>query len=477
MTMRLHIVRVFCLLAVCLGPTTLQAEAVSSVTPEEAEAIAEEAYIYAYPMLANYRIMHAQAIDRDSGAFRAPFNQFVSSARLPGGEFQAGRLPNNDVRYDFAWLNLEAEPMVLNVPTAAKQRYYSFQFVDMYTHNFAYVGSRETGYGDGRYLIAGPYWSGKVPPGIARVLRSEGNFVLVLGRTQFNGRRDIESINTVRSQYKLTPLSVFLGKKPEQAPQPNFPSCERDEIESAAFIRTVNFLMGQMRQRAGEASLLERFARIGIGPNRLFEAAELDADLHLSIQNGVRSAMDRIEAETHKLGQIQNAWQLPYGIFGTYEEMQERRLVRAAAAMVDLYGPSHHEAFCPVSFADAEARPFNGSQHAYTIEFDKDTLPPVRGFWSISLYSLPERRFVKNAIGRYSIGSRTDGIRLDADGVLSIRIQHGSPGESLESNWLPAPAGPFCLVLRLYWPGDGVRDGAWAPPAVQRLAHARQKGE
>jgi hypothetical protein len=220
---------------------------------------------------------------------------------------------------------------------------------------------------------------------------------------------------------------------------------------------------------------MSRFAKIGIGPNRLFEISELDPDVRLSIENGVKSALDRILAATHTLGSIQNAWELPRGRFGTPEEMQGRYLVRAAAAMVDLYGGSPYETFFPVSFADGEAQPYNGSKYAYIIQFDTDALPPVRAFWSVTLYSLPERRFVKNGLQRYSIGSLTEGIRSEADGTLSIRIQHDSPGAELEANWLPAPSGPFCLVMRLYWPEEIVNQGEWGPPPVRKLNHNNMK--
>jgi hypothetical protein len=467
--MRFRTVRFLYLLLAGAGLFAIQAHAAMDVTPEEAEAIAEEAYIYAYPMLENYKTMYRQTVDPSSADFRAPFNHFASTSRPAGPESTAVLSPETDTLCDVAWLNLEAEPLVLSVPTAAEDRYYAFQFVDMYTHNFAYVGSRETGFGDGRYLLAGPYWSGKVPYGMARVLRSDGNFVLVLGRTQVNGSQDVENVNAIQTQYKLTPLSAFLRETPEEGPQPNFPPYDAEKFESAAFIGYLNFLMGQMRQRAGEADLMKRFARIGIGPNRLFEMAELDPDVRLSIENGVKAAIDRIEAETHKLGKIKNAWQLPDGIFGAYEELQGKYLVRAAAAMDGLYGSAPHEIFTPISFADGDGQPYEGAKHSYTMRFEKDAFPPVRAFWSLSLYTLPERRLVKNGVNRYVIGDLTEGIKLDPDGALTIRIQHSPPGPDLESNWLPAPAGPFYLVMRLYWPAQAVNDGAWVPPPVEKL--------
>jgi hypothetical protein len=467
--MRLITFRFLLVVMVGAGLFATQAPALQAVTPEEAEAIAEEAYIYAYPMLENYKAMYMQAVDPSSGAFRAPFNHFASTSRPAGAESRDALTPNNDTLSDVAWLNLETEPLVLSVPTAAVDRYYAFQFVDMYTHNFAYVGARETGFGDGRYLIAGPYWSGKIPHGMARVLRSDGNFVLVIGRTQVNGNQDAESVNAIQTQYKLTPLSAFLRQTPEEGPAPNFPPFDPEKFESAAFIGYLNFFMGQMRQRTGEAEILKRFAKIGIGPNRLFEISELDPDIRLSIQNGVRAAINRIAAETHKLGKIKNAWRLPYGNFGAYEEMQGDYLVRAAAAMAGLYGNTHTEIFKPLSFEDGDGQPYDGSKHRYTIRFEKDAFPPVRAFWSLSLYKLPERRFVKNGLNRFAIGERTVGIQSDPDGALTIRIQHLSPGPDLESNWLPAPAGPFYLVLRLYWPDEVVNEGNWTPPPVKKL--------
>ena len=136
------------------------------VTAAEARAIAKEAYIYGFPMVDNYRIQYAYFVDRANPEFKAPWNQLRNIPRVFTPADKAVQTPNSDTPYSMIGLDLRAEPMVLTVPAIEKERYFSIQLIDLYTYNFAYIGSRATGNDGGSFLIAGPGWKGEAPRGV-----------------------------------------------------------------------------------------------------------------------------------------------------------------------------------------------------------------------------------------------------------------------------------------------------------------------
>ena len=163
----------------------------ASASADQVQAIAEKTFIFAYPMMENYKTMYSQAVDKTSKSYQAPFNEFYHARKLLNANFTTIVSPNNDTLYSMAWLDLRAEPIVLSVPKVADKRYFSFQMVDMYTFNFAYVGSRATGWDGGKFLIAAADWKGDTPAGITKVLRADSQFIYLLGRTAVNGDKDI----------------------------------------------------------------------------------------------------------------------------------------------------------------------------------------------------------------------------------------------------------------------------------------------
>ena len=182
------------------------------ITPAEARAIAKEATIYGFPLVDSYRVQYSYFVDRGGDQFKAPWNTIFNTARVYTPADTAIQTPNSDTPYSFVGADLRAEPLVLSVPAIGKDRYYSLQFVDMYTFNFAYVGSRATGDDAGNFLLAGPNWHGETPPGIKAVIRSETEFAFVLYRTQLFGPDDIDNVKKIQAGYKVEPLSQFLGK-------------------------------------------------------------------------------------------------------------------------------------------------------------------------------------------------------------------------------------------------------------------------
>jgi hypothetical protein len=441
------------------------------VTPEDARAIAEEAYIYAFPVLRNYQALRAAMSDRSEAAAGAPFNAFRHESRLPDAASADAVTPNLDTLHSSAWLDLRAEPMVISVPEMPDRRYFHLQLVDMYTHNFAFIGSRATGTNGGHYLIAGPGWEGPTPGGITKVVRSEGEFVFVAGRTRVDGPDDVTAAAARQREYRLRPLSIFLGglTAPPAAPL-DFPVWEEERASGAGFIEYFNFLLSLMAPPPpGERAMFDRFTDIGIGPGRPFDLEGLDAAIAEAIDAGVAEALVAIRRGAGAIGVPHRGWRLLYDACGDRDRMAGRFTVRASAAYSGLHGNSIEEAFYPLAFLDGGREGLDGRGKRYRLTFARNDLPPVEGFWSITIYRLPDRKLVENRLERYAIRGDDEGLRYGGEGDLTLDIQSESPGAGREGNWLPAPQGPFYLVMRLYWPGQRVIDGSWKPPPVVKL--------
>jgi len=434
------------------------------------QAIAEEAYVFAYPILESYKMLFAQALFEGSGAFEAPMNQMSHKTALLGPEYTAIVRPNNDTFYSLAWMDLRAEPVVMTVPAIPLERYYSFQLIDLYTHNFDYIGSRATGPGAGSYLIAGPRWSGEAPDGITKVIRAETDFAVAIGRTAVFGADDVENVVALQEGYEVVPLSTFTGEPaPEPAPELMLPPYDPEQAQSAGFINYVNALLPYLNPPPSEATLWRRFEAIGIRAGEPFDVEGLDPQVREAIDAGITVAMDRITTEAASLGRVENGWTLTEDLFGAREAMQGRYLRRAGAAYFGLWGNTLEEAYYPNADVDSDGEPLDGSRYSYVLRFAEDRLPPARSFWSLSMYKLPEQLFIENAIDRYTIGDRTEGLEYGEDGSLTVYIQNESPGPEKESNWLPAFDGPFSVTLRIYWPETTALDPVYAPPAIEKV--------
>jgi hypothetical protein len=365
-------------------------------------------------------------------------------------------------------MDLRTEPMVLTVPKIEKKRYFSVQLVDAYTHNFAYVGSRTTGNDGGSYLIAGPNWKGDTPEGVAAVIRSETEFVFGAFRTQLFNPADLDNVKKVQAGYKVQPLSAFLGQTPpEAAPPIDFikpltPEAQRTSIE---FYNILDFVLQFCPTVPSEQDLMARFARIGVGGGKSFDASRLSPEMRTAIEQGMADALadlaalqKRIDAKEVTSGQM----------FGTRDFLKNNYLYRMGAAVNGIYGNSEAEAIYPVLALDNEGQKLDGS-HRYTLHFAPGQLPPVNAFWSLTMYRMPEILLVDNPIDRYLLNApMLPQFTRDADGGLTLYIQNESPGKAKESNWLPAPKGWFMVVMRLYWPKEEALSGKWVAPQLQR---------
>jgi hypothetical protein len=439
-------------------------------TPAEARAIAKEAAIYGFPLVDNYRIQYSYFVDRSSPEFKAPWNTLVNNARVYTPEDKAIQTPNSDTPYSYVGADLRAEPLIFTVPAVEKGRYYSLQFIDQYTFNFAYVGSRATGNGAGSYLLAGPGWRGEKPKGIKSVIRSETDFAFVLYRTQLFNPADIGNVKKIQAGYRVEPLSKFLDKPaPAAAPAIDFikPLTPDQERKSLEFFNVLNFVLGFCPTNPSEKALMARFAKIGVGGGKTFDAGALPPEMRKALLDGMADAWAAFNV--FKENELDTGKRTSADGFGTRAYLKNDYLARMSGAVLGIYGNSKAEALYPVYFVDSSKQPLQGDNR-YTLRFAKGQLPPVNAFWSLTMYELPQSLLYANPINRYLINSSMlPDLKRDADGGITIYVQNESLGKDKEANWLPAPKGPFFSVLRLYWPKPEAVSGKWKAPPLQRV--------
>lgn len=439
--------------------------------PADARDIATDAYVYGFPIVDNYRVLYSYFVDEQDPEYKGAWNQVHSTARLFTPQDKAIQTPNSDTPYSMLGADLRTEPLVLTVPPVEQNRYYSLQFVDGYTSNIAYVGSRTTGNGGGKYLLAGPNWQGDTPEGINEVIRSDTDLALVLYRTQLFGPSDLENVKKVQAGYLAEPLSTYLDQPPPApAPAIDFvaPLTAEQQKTSPQFFEILNFAMRFAPGRPNEQALLNRFATIGIGPEGDFDSDDVSPDLRSAVEGGMADAWAELQAfqkDQLETGKVSSA-----DLFGSPEQVGDNYLYRMAGAVFGIYGNSKDEALYPTTDVDAAGAPLTGANR-YTYRFAPNQLPPVNSFWSLTMYELPQSLLVDNPIQRYLINSEMlPSLVADPDGGYTIFVQHDSPGPAQESNWLPAPEGPFRLVLRLYWPKPDALNGTWQAPKPEKVS-------
>lgn len=428
-----------------------------------------DAFIYGYPLVDNYRIWHAQFVDRSSSDYKAPWNSIANVARVFTPEDKAIQTPNSDTPYSFAGLDLRTEPIVLTIPPVEKGRYYSVQLIDAYTHNFDYIGSRTTGNDGGHYLIAGPGWNGKVPAGIDKVFPCETQFCFAFYRTQLIGPDDLAKVKALQAGYRVEPLSVFADEPaPAAAPALDFPKplTVEEQRTSPEFFRLLNFVLGHCPVHPSETALRARFAELGIDGSPGFDTAKWPPDVLQAVKDGMAEGWQRFA--TFKTEQVDTLKKTSADVFGTRAHLNNDYMLRMAGAVLGIYGNSQEEAIYPMYLVDAAGAPLDASKNAYTLHFPAGQLPPVDFFWSITLYALPGGLLHANALNRYLINSpMLPALVKDGDGGLTICVQSSSPGVAREANWLPAPNGPFYVAMRLYGPQQAAISGVWKQPLLQ----------
>jgi len=432
-----------------------------------AGAVANEAFIYGFPIVAGYKTLHKQAVDRDGTDFKAPFNALGHSSRVATPQDQQFITPNSDTPYSYIWMDMRAEPVVITMPKIDKGRYYCAQLIDLYTHNFGYLGTRNHSNGCGDFLIAGPDWKGERPKGITAIIRSETQIAYALIRTQLFNPADLENVRAIQARYQVRPLSLYLGTETPQAPSITWPKPEAGMTKTSALFPYLNFLLQFCPTHPSEEEKFARFATLGIGAGLPFDPAKLPADTAKAVDEGIADAWNDEEEMRRRLntGEISKI-----DLFGDREFVEGNYLRRFLAANLGIYGNSKEEAVYPNYGNDSEGQPLDSSSNRYTLRFEKGALPPAHAFWSLTMYDGSTRTLVENRLNRYLINSpMAESFQQGQDGSVTIYLQKDSPGAALESNWLPAPVGPFYAVLRIYLPKAEVLDGRWQQPPMHRV--------
>jgi hypothetical protein len=426
---------------------------------------ASDAYVYGYPLVTMEMTRRVITNVAQVQGTRGPMGEIIKLRAYPDASFRDITAPNADTLYTTAFFDVGDEPWVLSAPDM-KGRYFLLPFLDGWTNVFAVPGSRTTGTQAQTFVITGPGWSGAVPEGMTQ-LKSPTAIVWLLGRIYCTGTpEDYAEVHALQDAFKLQPLSTW-GKTytpPASRADPaiDMKTAVRDQVNrltTPEYFALLADLMKRNPPAAADAPTLERFKAIGLIPGQSFDRKALDSGWD---QRLPQLSYDRIMLHLASLKR-ENGWifSTKTGLYGT--DYLQRALITA----VGLGANRPQDAVYPMSQRSSLLEAYEGKRN-YTLRFAKGELPPVKGFWSLTMYD-EQMFFVANPINRYSMSLRTDP-KFDADGSLVILIQSERPGSDRQANWLPSPKGKFHLMLRLYWPDENepsILDGSWVIPKVE----------
>ncbi len=427
--------------------------------------IGMQAYAYGFPAI-YYTKLRFGMVRQPQGVINTPLNTLFHVPRLSDHNDQYGGSPMRDAIYSVAWLDLLTEPVVVHAPDCG-DRYVSTQLAGFYSDLFGYVGPSVNEGRSQTALVVGPNWQGEVPEGIDVVMRSPTPSAFLVARVSTPGGADLPAARALQQQSWVKPLSIW--QSGADTPEVREVLAPFAVTETLADFRTMSAAMRENPPPASDAALIRQFAQVGLGP--MAETA-LDA-LDEATKRGLARALVDGPMLLEKVALTGgNTKQVDGWFYG------DKNWGRMAAAG-DFLGRASPQAYSGIiehwieqstklrTFIDADGQDLSG-QYCYTLHFRKDQIPQAKAFWSITLY---DERFnlVDNPIGRYAIGSLTDGLKFGADGSLEILMQHQRPAPELEANWLPVPEGKFNLFLRTYLPGPIVMDQSYAPPMVRKI--------
>ncbi|WP_244430558.1 DUF1254 domain-containing protein [Rhizobium sp. CF142] len=453
----------------------------ASLTEEEARAIGIEAYVYFYPLISmDLTRKQLTNMEPKEGAIGGPANRFANIREFPSADMKAVVRPNFDTLYSSGWLDLTKEPVVITAPDTGG-RYYLLPMLDMWTDVFAAPGWRTTGTAAGHFLVAPAGWRPdlrdkfdefKLPEGTERI-DAPTPYVWVIGRTKTDGPPDYDAVHKIQDGYKITPLSQW-GKKPDKAevkidPSVDMktpPKTQADTASAEAYFAYAAELLKLHPPHSTDQPIIARMRRIGLEPGKSFDLSKADPVVQKALATAPQDAQALMGWKLKTLARVVNGWSMntdTMGVYGNYY------LKRAIVAQQGLGANLPEDAIYPLNLADENGNPLDGRDN-YTIHFEKDDIPPVNAFWSITLYDKDGFQ-VANPLNRFAVSSWMP-FQFNADGSLDLYFQTESPGKDKEWNWLPAPSGPYNLTMRLYAPKATALIGKWNPPPVTSAAPA-----
>jgi hypothetical protein len=460
--------------AVMLAAAPAMAQQPAKLSEDEAFALGTEAYIYGYPLVTMELTRRVSTNVAAPDGSKAPMGQFAKLRTYPAVSDHTVTAPNADTLYTLVWLELAKEPWVLSIPDM-KGRYYLMPMLSAWTDVFQVPGKRTTGTKAQTYAILGPNWNGMLPKGMTG-LRSPTNMVWILGRIYCTGTpADYKAVHALQDQFKVVPLSAY-GKPYTPAPGKVDPSIDmktavRDQVgrmDAGSYFKLLTALMKDNPPTPEDAPMVAKLAKIGIVRGQDFDMSKLDPDVAKGLERAPKAAQEKVMAwfkEGIAAGDatLINGWwfSTKTGLYGT------NYIQRAFITAIGLGANRPQDAVYPTSETGVDGKPYEGA-NKYVVHFGKGQMPPANGFWSLTMYD-GQFFFVPNKLNRYTLSSRNR-FKVNPDGSVDLYLQKDSPGKDKEANWLPAAAGRFIPMLRLYWPKEtppSIIDGTWKPPAVK----------
>ena len=468
---------------IALAACARKPEAPAAAAPASSEPTAEQkaafdtavdAYLYGYPLVTMEYTRRVMTNVASPEGTHAPMGQFVRMREYPNASFRDVTAPNADTLYTTTWIDVSKEPWVLSLPDM-KGRYYLFPMLDGWTNVFQVPGKRTTGTGAQTYAITGPGWTGTLPAGVTEY-KSPTGIVWLLGRIYCTGTpEDYKAVHAVQDKVSIVPLSSY--GKPYTPPAGTVDSAidtktavraQVNALDSSAYFKLLADLMKANPPAAEDAPEVAKLASLGIVPGQDFDAAKFGQTVGAKASEVPKTAQDKImgwfkEGVAAGDNQDLNGWifTTKTGIYGT--DYVQRALITA----IGLGANRPQDAVYPTSEVDVAGQAYSGA-NKYVMHFEKGQMPPVDGFWSLTMYD-GGYFFVDNPLNRYTLSSRNK-FKTNADGSVDLYVQNENPGKDKEANWLPAPRDKFILMLRLYWPKEkppSLLDGSWKIPAVK----------
>ena len=456
-------------LVTTIDPWAATAQHQSKLNEKQATEIGTDVYIYGYPLVTLEMTRRLTTNTAEPAGLRAPMGQFAHLRTFPPITYRDIPGANVDTLYSAAWLDLGKEPYILSIPNA-EGRYYMMPMLDGWSEVFQAPGTRTTGSNAQTDAITGPKWKGELPAGVTQY-KSATNLVWIIGRTYTTGTpEDYAKAHAFQDKLSLVPLSAY-GKDyapPKGKLDPNIdmktPTKEQVvSMDAAAYFKLLATLLKVDPPTAADAPMIAEMAKIGLVPGEDWDIGALDPAIAAGLSQAPKVALAKMMAHELNVGKVANGWVItrPTGVFGT-DYLQR--------AVLNWQGPGWNrmeDSVYPLTRVDGEGKTLSGAKR-YVVHFGKGELPPVNGFWSLTLYD-NEGFFVPNPLDRVDLSQRSP-FTFNEDGSLDLYIQNDSPGKDKEANWLPCPKGDFALFMRLYWPNEkapSILDGSWMPPAVR----------
>jgi hypothetical protein len=441
------------------------------MTPEYVAAVGRAAYLWGWPMM-NIRNRMATFEKLPGSVYLggvlpvAPPNHLTMLTDYIKPEERAVACPNQDVVYGLSILNLEKEPVVIQVPDFG-DRFWVYQVVDQRTDAFAEIG-KMYGTKPGLYILAGPDWKGTAPSWAAGVFRSSTNIGVVIPRVfKDSTPEDTKAVQSIVNQIDVYPLSASDGKakttdwsKTPTMPNPSTSQEETKWVVPEKYAEDFHNILDEVPPLPGEEAMVSNF-------RAAWDAAAKDSKSMSALHNAVVDADKQIVTP---LFQFRN-YGLPLPENWTTQnngaEFGTDYYTRLAVAKSNIFVNKPIETKYFYQDLDSAGGRLNGS-HSYTVTFPKGALPPVKGFWSLTMYN-EHHFFEPNKLIRYSLGTKNKDLQSNSDGSLTLYVSATPPSQDKMTNWLPSPKGDFSLYVRAYWPEQSVLDGSWTPPKVERV--------